>query len=268
MDCCDRLSPGSLAYAFSRLPELRELRMNEFYVFSDSPSPHVVAAMQNLSKLSNLTELYLGNNYMIDDTVVCAVSHGCQRLETLDIAGGNKGLTDHSLISLGRFAFRTLKRLNCNYLSGITSDGIKALARCSHLQTLQLHRCERVTDVGLMELAKYCHELRQLDISFCSVSSAAVLSFCNAREQLHEKREAEKNGDAANGEQPARRARMASSSWKRPPPGGIIICASDTVVDRELMTNDWVKLNFREGLSSGMQTFLLSRDCNTMHHSF
>lgn len=266
LDCCDRLSMDSLSYAFNRLSELRILRMSEFNVFANTPSPLAVTAMRSMSKLSHLTELYLNNNFLIDDTVICAVARGCPSLETLDISGGNRALTDHSLVSLGRFAFRTLKRLNFSYLTLITDIGVKALAKCTKLRALVLHRCDRIRDNGLIELAKHCSSLRQLDVSYCPwVTNATVSAFCKERKRRHFKLNAEKRKKKKmTGETSATTIGTPAGSnggiqrldsTKRGKKDKLSQCGIIMFVDATRVSNIkpknqfWVKLNFRDVLN-------------------
>jgi hypothetical protein len=53
-------------------------------------------------------------------------------LETLDISGCNRSVTDEGVSELAKLP--TLIHLNISLLRSVTDDGVNALARCTKLQ--------------------------------------------------------------------------------------------------------------------------------------
>lgn len=63
---------------------------------------------------------------------LAAIGSGCKQLETLDISGCNRSVTDDGVCELAKLP--KLTHLNISLLRSVTDEGVKALARCTKLQ--------------------------------------------------------------------------------------------------------------------------------------
>lgn len=103
----------------------------------------------------------------ITDPGISAIAHGCPDLEMINIAYC-KDITDTSLISLSKCSrLNTFESRGCPL---ITSLGLAAIAvGCKQLTKLDIKKCYNVDDVGMLPLAHFSQNLRQVDFipHFC-----------------------------------------------------------------------------------------------------
>lgn len=91
---------------------------------------------------------------------VVAVSHGCPSLEMINIAY-NERITDTSLISLSECL--RLKVLEIRGCPRITAIGLSAIAMgCRQLAMLDIKKCFNINDNGMIPLAQYSQNLKQV----------------------------------------------------------------------------------------------------------
>lgn len=111
----------------------------------------------------------------ITDTGISAIAHGCPNLEMINIAYC-KDITDTSIISLSKCS-----RLNIFESRGcplITSLGLAAIAvGCKQLTKLDIKKCHNINDLGMLPLARFSQNLRQVDPNSISVK------FCKYQKQ-------------------------------------------------------------------------------------
>lgn len=103
----------------------------------------------------------------ITDFGISAVAYGCPGLEMINLAYC-KDITDSSLISLSKcLILNTIEIRGCPL---ITSLGLAAIAvRCKQLTKLDIKKCSRIDDNGMIPLSHFSQNLRQVSISFPSL---------------------------------------------------------------------------------------------------
>ncbi|ETW07487.1 hypothetical protein H310_01995 [Aphanomyces invadans] len=122
---CPRISDVGLRYISTACRELHTLRLRSTILISDGMS--------------------LGRD---NAQGLAALSHGCQRLQHLDLT-------------------------KCLRVDDVAC---KQIARGFHdLRTLCLHECCKVSSDGIREMARHCHRLTQLDLSYCRLVDDAAL---------------------------------------------------------------------------------------------
>ncbi|KAK1271162.1 hypothetical protein QJS04_geneDACA005929 [Acorus gramineus] len=121
-----------------------------------------------------LQELDLYRCASITDSGVSAVANGCSRLQMINLAYC-KEITDCSLRTLSECSdLSTLEIRGCVLVSSI---GLSAIAvGCKLITKLDVKNCQDVDDVGMLSLARMSKNLRQINISYCSVTDVGLLA--------------------------------------------------------------------------------------------
>ncbi|KAJ4785891.1 F-box/LRR-repeat protein 3 [Rhynchospora pubera] len=120
---------------------------------------------------SKLLELDLYRCTAITDDGLAAISNGCKRLKKLNLCYCNQ-ISDTGLAHL---QLEELSDLELRGMVRITSSGITAMAMgCRSLTQLDLKRCYSIDDAGMWALAQYTENLRQLTISYCTVTGLGL----------------------------------------------------------------------------------------------
>ncbi|CAI9758864.1 unnamed protein product [Fraxinus pennsylvanica] len=128
---------------------------------------------------SKLIELDLYRSAEITDSSILAIARGCTLIETINIAYC-KNITDRSLVSLSKCSkLNTLESRGCPL---ITSFGLAAIAMgCKQLTKLDIKKCQNIDDTGMVPLAYFSQNLRQINLSYTSVTDVGLLSLANIR---------------------------------------------------------------------------------------
>ncbi|XP_021826436.1 F-box/LRR-repeat protein 3 [Prunus avium] len=126
---------------------------------------------------SKLVELDLYRCTGISDSGISAVASGCPGLEMINIAYC-KDITDSSLISLSKCSsLNTIESRGCPL---ITSLGLAAIAvGCKQLAKLDIKKCSSIDDAGMIPLAHFSQNLRQINLSYSSVTDVGLLSLAS-----------------------------------------------------------------------------------------
>ncbi|XAR55773.1 hypothetical protein NMG60_11035973 [Bertholletia excelsa] len=123
---------------------------------------------------SKLKEIDLYRSAGITDASVLAIARGCLGLEMINIAYCNN-ITDCSLLALSKCPkLNTFESRGCPL---ITSLGLAAIAvGCKQLTKLDLKKCPNVNDAGMIPLAHFSQNLKQINLSYTSVTDVGLLS--------------------------------------------------------------------------------------------
>ncbi|XP_059296709.1 F-box/LRR-repeat protein 3-like [Lycium ferocissimum] len=126
---------------------------------------------------SNLKELDLYRCAGISDLGILAIARGCTGLEMINIAYCNR-ITDGSFISLSKCSkLNTLESRGCPL---VTSLGLAAVAvGCKQLTTLDIKKCQSIDDAGMIPLAHFSPNLKQINLSYTSVTDVGLLSLAS-----------------------------------------------------------------------------------------
>ncbi|KAM1353337.1 hypothetical protein FF1_033036 [Malus domestica] len=124
-----------------------------------------------------LLELDLYRCTGISDSSMSAIARGCPGLEMINIAYC-KDITDSSLISLSKCSsLNTIESRGCPL---ITSLGLAAIAMgCKQLTKLDVKKCSNIDDTGMIPLAHFSQNLRQINLSYSSVTDVGLLSLAS-----------------------------------------------------------------------------------------
>lgn len=124
-----------------------------------------------------LKELDLYRSAGVTDSGILAIACGCASLEMISIAYC-KDITDRSLVSLANCSKLTaLETRGCPLL---TSLGMAAIAvGCRQLTKLDVKKCHSIDDVGMIPLGHFSQNLRQINLSYTSVTDVGLLSLAS-----------------------------------------------------------------------------------------
>ncbi|CAO2823977.1 unnamed protein product [Amaranthus hypochondriacus] len=129
------------------------------------------------NRCSKLVELDLYRSMEITDSGIMAIAHGCPDLEMINMSYC-KSVTDASLISMSKCA--KLNTLECRGCSLITSLGIAAIAvGCKHLTRLDIKKCININDFGVLPLAHFSQNLKEINLSCTSITDVGLLSLAS-----------------------------------------------------------------------------------------
>lgn len=76
------------------------------------------------------------------------------------------GITDSSILAIAR-ACPGLEMINVAYCKDITDCSLASLSKCSKLNTVEARGCPLITSSGLEGIAVGCKQLSKLDIKKC-----------------------------------------------------------------------------------------------------
>ncbi|XP_028797114.1 F-box/LRR-repeat protein 3-like [Neltuma alba] len=121
-----------------------------------------------------LKELDLYRSTGITDAGISAIACGCPELEMINAAYCT-AITDSSLISLSQCPkLKTLEIRGCTLL---TSVGLAAIAnKCTQLTRLDIKKCHNIDDRGMVSIACFSQNLRQINFSYSSITDLGLLS--------------------------------------------------------------------------------------------
>ncbi|EEF35723.1 F-box/LRR-repeat protein 3 [Ricinus communis] len=126
---------------------------------------------------TRLTELDLYRSAGVTDTGILAIASSCLDLEMINMSYC-RDITDSSLISLSK-----CKKLNTFESRGcplITSLGLAAIAvGCKQITKLDIKKCHSIDDAGMLPLALFSQNLRQINLSYSSITDVGLLSLAS-----------------------------------------------------------------------------------------
>ncbi|EYU41974.1 hypothetical protein ABFS82_10G008600 [Erythranthe guttata] len=127
--------------------------------------------------LSKLKEIDLYRSAGITDSSIWAIARGCPGLEMINIAYC-KFISDHSLMSLSTCS--KLKIIESRGCPLITSLGLAAIAKgCRQIVKLDIKKCHNIDDAGMIPLAHFSQNLKQINLSYTSVTEVGLLSLAS-----------------------------------------------------------------------------------------
>ncbi|EFJ37627.1 hypothetical protein SELMODRAFT_437235 [Selaginella moellendorffii] len=161
------MSDTGLKY-ISKCTALRSLKLGFCSTITDKGVAHIGA------RCCNLRELDFYRSKGIGDAGVAAIASGCPKLKLLDLSYCSK-ITDCSLQSLSQL--RELQRLELRGCVLVSSTGLAVMASgCKRLTEIDIKRCSQIGNAGVSALSFFCPGLRMMNISYCPISKAGLLS--------------------------------------------------------------------------------------------
>ncbi|KAJ6798604.1 uncharacterized protein M6B38_275040 [Iris pallida] len=190
MESCALISDKGLDQISTNCSSLKEIDLTDCSI-NDS-------ALKCLSSCTELMVLKLGFCKGITDKGLAHIGSNCHKLEELDLYRC-LGVTDDCLASIS-IGCKKLKKLNLCYCTQITDRGMKDVGSlellsdlelrglvhvtsagiavvsvgCKSLTEIDMKKCSSLDDFALFALAQYSHNLRQINISVCPVTTVGL----------------------------------------------------------------------------------------------
>ncbi|KAF8397176.1 hypothetical protein HHK36_016083 [Tetracentron sinense] len=157
--------------SISRCSKLSSLKLGICLNITDEGLIHVGMCCPKL------IELDLYRSVGITDSGIAAIACGCHGLEMINIAYCEK-ITDSSLRSLSKCSkLNTLESRGCPRISSV---GLVAIAvGCKQLSKLDIKKCYNINDAGMLPLAHFSQNLRQINLSYCSITDVGLLALAS-----------------------------------------------------------------------------------------
>lgn len=157
MESCTSVSAEAFVLIGQRCQLLEELDLTDNEIDNEG--------LKSISRCSQLSSLKLGICLNITDEGLTQVGISCSKLKEIDLYR-SAGITDSSILSIAR-GCPSLEMINIAYCTSITDTSFMALSKCSKLNTLESRGCPLVTSLGLAAIAVGCKQLAKLDIKKC-----------------------------------------------------------------------------------------------------
>ncbi|KAG8374464.1 hypothetical protein BUALT_Bualt11G0134900 [Buddleja alternifolia] len=139
--------------------------------------------LKSISRCSNLSILKLGICLDITDEGLIHIGMCCSKLKELDLYR-SAGITDSSILAIAR-GCPGLEMINIAYCKFITDCSLMSLSKCSKLNTIENRGCPLITSLGLTSVAMGCKQLSKLDIKKChNIDDAGMIPLAHFSQNL------------------------------------------------------------------------------------
>ncbi|XP_054783339.1 F-box/LRR-repeat protein 3-like [Prosopis cineraria] len=141
--------------------------------------------LKSISSCAGLSNLKLGICLNITDRGLSYVGKCCSKLKELDLYRST-GITDSGISGIAR-GCPELVMINAAYCTAITDSSLLSLSQCSKLKTLEIRGCTLVTSIGLAAIANKCKLLTCLDIKKCyNIDDRGMISIAHFSQNLRQ----------------------------------------------------------------------------------
>lgn len=162
---CPHLSDEAIKIAADGCPTLRAINVSFCMSLTDQ-------SLKHLARMQHLEELNLSSCENITDMGIAYLTDGATQLRVLDLSFCDK-LGDQALAYIAQSMFQ-LRSLNLRSLK-ISDDGLIRVAKGLHeLEDLQVGQCFAITDKSVHVLAEELKTLRAIDLYGCKISSPCL----------------------------------------------------------------------------------------------
>ncbi|KAL7072666.1 hypothetical protein ACQ4LE_008083 [Meloidogyne hapla] len=162
MDQVDTIQTQQMNNVFMALKNLTVLHFSECY------GTEFYEGQPNLLALGNLTqlrEMHVSDNLLINNDVLRAIGQGCRSLQLLNLSMSNRAVTDTGLRHLA--SLRSLSELRLTGHRALTDETLIEIANQGKLKILGLGKCINISNMSIMIVIRNCKELKKLDVSYC-----------------------------------------------------------------------------------------------------
>ncbi|RDX89506.1 F-box/LRR-repeat protein 3, partial [Mucuna pruriens] len=147
--------------------------------------PSLSAGLMSISSCSRLSSLKIGICLNITDRGLAYVGMHCSKLKELDLYRST-GVTDLGISAIAH-GCPGLEMINTSYCTSITDRALISLSKCSNLKALEIRGCILVTSIGLAAIAMNCRQLSRLDIKKCyNIDDAGMIALAHFSQDLRQ----------------------------------------------------------------------------------
>ncbi|XP_019446580.1 PREDICTED: F-box/LRR-repeat protein 3-like isoform X1 [Lupinus angustifolius] len=141
--------------------------------------------LKSISRCSRLSSLKVGICLNITDRGLAYIGKCCSKLKELDLYRST-GITDLGIAAVCR-GCPDLEMLNTAYCTSITDSSLFSLSKCSNLKTLEIRGCLLLTSIGLAAIAMNCKQLSRLDIKKCyNIDDSGMIPLAHFSQNLRQ----------------------------------------------------------------------------------
>ncbi|XP_043289995.1 F-box/LRR-repeat protein 7-like [Venturia canescens] len=160
----------SVTRAYTRIAgsPLESLDLSDCHGVDDS------ALVLTLSRMPNLTFLYLRRCFRITDASLVSVASYCPNLRQLSVSDCSR-ITDFGVRELAARLGPSLRYFSVGKCDRVSDAGLLVVARhCYKLRYLNARGCEALSDSATIALARSCPRLRALDLGKCDIGDPTL----------------------------------------------------------------------------------------------
>ncbi|KAK7390271.1 hypothetical protein VNO78_25570 [Psophocarpus tetragonolobus] len=141
--------------------------------------------LMSISSCSRLSSLKIGICMNITDRGLTYVGMRCPRLKELDLYRST-GITDLGISAIA-CGCPGLEMINTSYCTSITDKALFSLSKCSNLKILEIRGCLLVASIGLAAIAMNCRQLSRLDIKKCyNIDDSGMIPLAHFSQNLRQ----------------------------------------------------------------------------------
>ncbi|KAK4396062.1 F-box/LRR-repeat protein 3 [Sesamum angolense] len=175
MESCTFISAEAFVLIGQRCQLLEELDLTDNEIDDEG--------LKSISRCSRLSSLKLGICLNITDQGLIHIGLCCSKLKELDLYR-SAGITDSSISAIAR-GCSGIEMINIAYCKFISDRSFMSLAKCPKLKTLESRGCPLITSLGLTAVAVGCKQLAKLDIKKChSIDDAGMIPLAHFSQNL------------------------------------------------------------------------------------
>ncbi|KAL3830237.1 hypothetical protein ACJIZ3_019039 [Penstemon smallii] len=175
MESCTLILAEAFVLIGQRCPFIEELDLTDNEIDNEG--------LRSISKCSKLSSLKLGICLNITDEGLIHIGMCCSKLKELDLYR-SPGITDLCILVIAR-GCPVLEMINVAYCRNITDRSLMTLSKCSKLNTLESRGCPLVTSLGLAAIAVGCKQLTKLDIKKCqNIDDSGMIPLAHLSQNL------------------------------------------------------------------------------------
>ncbi|KAJ6803530.1 putative F-box/LRR-repeat protein 3 [Iris pallida] len=177
MESCSLISKYGFVLIGQRCRLLEELDLTDTELDNEG--------LKAISGCYKLSSLKIGICLNINEEGLVHVGNGCREIHELDLYR-SVGVTDASISAIAR-GCPMLQIINLAYCTKITNNALRSLSKCSMLNTLEIRGCSQVSSAALYDIALGCRQIIKLDIKKCyNIDDAGMLPLARFSQNLRE----------------------------------------------------------------------------------
>ncbi|XP_030439568.2 F-box/LRR-repeat protein 3 [Syzygium oleosum] len=177
MESCTRVRKEAFVLIGQRCHALEELDLTDNEVDDEG--------LKYIARCSKLSILKLGICLNITDEGLSHIGKSCSKLVELDLyrSAGITGLGIHEVAR----GCPSLETINVSYCNDIMDTSLIALSKCERLNTLEIRGCPLITSLGLVAIAVCCRQLSKLDIKkCCNIDDGGMIPLAHFSQNLRQ----------------------------------------------------------------------------------
>ncbi|KAF8006055.1 hypothetical protein BT93_K0370 [Corymbia citriodora subsp. variegata] len=177
MESCTLVPKEAFVLIGQRCHALEELDLTDNEVDDEG--------LKSIARCSKLSNLKLGICLNITDEGLSHIGKSCSKLVELDLYR-SAGITGLGILEVAR-GCPGLATVNVSYCSDITDASLMSLSKCRRLNTLEIRGCPLITSLGLAAIAVRCRQLSKLDVKkCCNIDDAGMIPLAHFSQNLRQ----------------------------------------------------------------------------------